>query len=134
MSDSDSDSITQFSDDEMDYYSSSDESETSKVLAYEELNQNEILESIDSDVEKFRSQAGDVSKARARFFLQKSEWDVDLALEALNADNEKAAAEKTEVQPMEVDCSATECEVCLGTAQKKDLKLWDADILTAKSA
>ena len=90
MSDSD---FSDFSDEEMSCYSSGDESETQEVElpAYECINQEDILKSIESEIENFRSRAGNVSKARARLLLLENQWDAQLALGAMNGvDNEQA--------------------------------------------
>ena len=90
MSDSD---FSDFSDEENSYYSSGDETETEEVElpAYECINQEDILKSIESEIENFRSRAGGVSKARARLLLLENQWDAQLALGAMNGvDNEQA--------------------------------------------
>ena len=103
-------------DDEI-YFSNKSETCEDKVQAYEELNQNDILKSIDSEIEKFRSQARDVSKARVMFLIQKHERDIDLYLKALKAHSKEPVVEKTVVQDgnhlMKADSSAIKCEKCL---------------------
>ena len=125
MSDSD---FSDFSDEENSYYSSGDESETQEVElpAYECINQEDILKSIESEIENFRSRAEGVSKARARLLLQENQWNVDLALQAMNQENNEQANENIEEQmrklKIDLDGSDLECEVCLQTVSAQNMK------------
>ena len=119
-------SITSYSDDESSCFSeySEDFKDDIDTPVYEELNQNDILNSIDIEVQDFISAADDVSEPRARFLLQSNQWDFILAFEALKTENKEKVTEKAEIQvdnpPINASSPTLDCDICFDSVPLKD--------------
>ena len=83
-------SLLSFDSEPEDYFDSDDLFEDVPILpAYEELNESQILASIESAIQQVTSACSDVSKAQARFLLQSCQWEVKLVIESLKKETKK---------------------------------------------
>ena len=83
-------SLLSFDSEPEDYFDSDDLFENVPNLpAYEELNESQILASIESAIQQVTSACSDISKAQARFLLQSCQWEVKLVIESLKTETKK---------------------------------------------